>query len=81
MGDHGNGDLNEGGKIDLAAHARRAGLKRSAGSVGSGLKRGWEIKGERSVGRWTDNPSISKGIDHRLPPREQNSKNRLPSIQ
>ena len=57
MNDHGNGDLNEGGKIDLAAHAHRAGLKRSAGSVGSGLKRGWEIKGERSVGGRTIRPS------------------------
>ena len=53
----GMNDLNEGGKIDLAAHAHRAGLKRSAGSVGSGLKRGWEIKGERSVGGRTIRPS------------------------
>ena len=41
----------------MAAHAHRAGLKRSAGSVGSGLKRGWEIKGERSVGGRTIRPS------------------------
>ena len=29
---------------------------------------------------WAGGQSISKGIDHRLPRREQNSKNRLPSI-